>query len=190
MKPIDQLRHTRDELRRQLEANEVFVAWYEVDEAVRRAEAKLGGDARPADLACSPARAKRVNVWTTEYEEMRRTGPDALEASYTVIATTMRPHRTDELVAAIEAEGVRLNGKNPLKVFRTRLSKDDRFRSIQIGPSQKTDRAWWLSGLAEPVPDFSPPAALPDLSRGSEPQKDSAPAGVNPAEAVNGSGGG
>ena len=134
--PIHQLRQLRDALQSQLNSNELFVAWMEANEAVNRAEMRLAaviaGEARnsasPHD-GPMPDMVRRRNI---------------VDVALSYIAEHNRPISSRDLLRLAhvpeEKEGT----------ARSQLSKDERVESIQIGPSSKLDKAWWLKG--RPLP--------------------------------------
>jgi len=174
--PINQLQETRDNLRRQLDANELFIAWVEADEAVRRAEAKMRSGPAVAEETPRTVQVRRQMVTASSGDL------STVVAEY--LSEVNRPADTHELLKMAQEQGVDLKGQDQLKVFRSRLSKDPNLESIQIGPSPRFDRKWWLRG--RPLPEGTTEPDLGEKSAAPIQNNTAPPAIAN--EAVNTSG--
>lgn len=132
--PLEQLRIMRDELRKQLNANELFLAWVAADKAVREVEKSICGSSKFGNRV--------TNVLAGHQERI----PDLAIA---MIREQGIPLSTTQIFGRLLDAGAKFDGASPIKNLRTALSKDLRLRSIHW----KSDRAWWLSELPRPHDD-------------------------------------
>jgi hypothetical protein len=130
MTPLDQLRMFRDTLRRRLDADETFVTWIAVDQAIRQAEGKL----RTAESDATNS----LNLTTNK----------TADHAFVLIQDRGEPLSTDELIPLLQARGVSFTGANPSGNLASVLSKDKRLRSVKWGGPR--GRAWWLASAPYP----------------------------------------
>jgi hypothetical protein len=170
--PLDHLRALRDQCRQELEKSELFVAWRELADAVKRAEARLG---TPTQSNC--AGSPLGTSLQVKYAPVGTTAQKAEE----IINQYGRPVRTLQLLDELKRAGVAFEGANPVNNLKSALSKSPRLVSVKIGPNSRDDRGWWINGKPIPGEAASMDEHIDDV------QKNSAPPALAD-EAVNGSG--
>lgn len=135
--PLEQLRILRDQLRRQLDSNEIFVAWLAAERAVKEVERSVCGSAafgnRLRDVLSVPERISDVAL--------------------AILRESNSPLSTTQLYSKLIDAGVKFEGASPIKNLRSALSKDERLVSVHW----KSDRAWWIKSLPRPKDQTTDP---------------------------------